>query len=157
MLLYIVCKVRQALTGEQCAGLYQGSTSLQTPEARLSCCALMLAFAVGPSWFEVWLCLHIQMRPHWKSFHLFFKHIFLHLPQSKNHSYRKSGKGILHSLWHVQGRLERSYRRKEKVILIVLILQMIYHIQIYAEFNCIHYYLSLFFSRHVYLLGRILT
>lgn len=92
MLLYIVCKARQALTGEQSAGLYQGSTSLQTPEARLSCCALMLAFAVGPSWFEVWICLHIQMRPYWKSFHLFFKHTFLHLPQSKNHSYRKSGK-----------------------------------------------------------------
>lgn len=55
MLLYIVCKARQALTGEQSAGLYQGSTSLQAPEARLSCCALMLAFAVGPSWFEVWL------------------------------------------------------------------------------------------------------
>lgn len=122
-------------------------TSAALPADARGNAVLRPAFASGPSWFAVWICLHIQMRPHWKSFHLFFNCTFLPLPQDKNHSYRKSGKGILHSLWDVQGRLGRSCRRKEKVILIVLILQMIYHIQIYAEI--IHNYLSLSFSRNV--------
>lgn len=42
----------------------------------------------------------------------------MHLPHGKNHSSRKSGKGLWHSLWLVWIRLGRSCRRKEKVILI---------------------------------------
>lgn len=119
------------------------------PEARLSSCALLLVFALGPSWFEAWICLHMQTHPHCKSFHLFknvhFCTFLIEEPRLQEVRERNFAQSVTCS-----GRLERTCGRKEKVILIVLILQMIYHMQIYAEVNFIHNYLSLPFSRNVY-------
>lgn len=75
--MYIVCKVRQTLTGEQYTVCISTAIPCGHLEARLSCCVLLLAFALRPLCLEAWFCLHIQTNPLCKSFHLFLKCTFL--------------------------------------------------------------------------------